>query len=146
MVYVVNATGTNGGIPYIDYTLPIAGGATGSFVIQYYVASRIPPAPTLVPQVLGSDYGSAKLPPSAPVIDGCQYMPDGTFQFSFFASAGYKYYVQYCSTPGGAWKTSPQVIAGAGAQMHWTDSGPVLTDSPPSSQPSRFYRIMVVAP
>jgi uncharacterized repeat protein (TIGR01451 family) len=146
LVYVFNATGTNGGIPYIDYLLPIAGGATGSFVIEYYVASRIPPTPTLVPQVLGADYGSAKLPPSAPVIDACQHMTDGTFQISFFASAGYNYSIQYCSSLGGTWKTSPQAIAGAGSQVHWTDSGPPLTDSPPSTQATRFYRIMIVAP
>jgi hypothetical protein len=146
LVYVFNATGTNGGIPYIDYLLPIAGGAAGSFVIQYYVASRIPPVPTLVPQVLGADYGSAKLPPSAPVVDACQYMADGTFQISFFASTGYNYYIQYCSSLGSIWKTSPQVIAGAGTQVHWTDSGPLSTDSLPSTQATRFYRIMVVAP
>jgi len=143
---VVNATGTNNGVPYIDYNLPIAGGATGSLFIQYYVPSRIPPAPTLIPEVLGTDYGAAKLPPTAQVINSCQRQPDGSFMIEFYANANYTYRVQYCSALGEGWSTAAGTITGTGGMVQWIDNGPPKTDSHPSTKPSRFYRIMASAP
>ncbi len=59
---------------------------------------------------------------------------------NFNADLGQSYRIQY-SDDTAHWKTSPQIIPGIGGVISWTDSGPPLTDSPPSSASSRFYRI-----
>jgi hypothetical protein len=143
---VVNATGTNNGIPYIDYTNAIASGLTGALLIQYFVPSRTPPVPTLVPQLLGTDYGAAKLAPPPPIIDNCARLANGGMMLQFFASANYTYYIQYCSSLGGPWKTAAGTITGTGALVTWTDTGMPVTDSNPSTQVSRLYRVIVKAP
>ena len=66
---------------------------------------------------------------------------DGTFQLQFTTGCGGTYYVQY-SDDLLLWKTSAQPVAGNGALAQWVDSGPPSTDSLPSSQVVRFYRVV----
>jgi hypothetical protein len=141
---VWNATGTNNGIPYIDYASPIAGGGSATFMVQYYIPSRIPPVPLLIPELLGTDYGNALLPPPAPRITSLVQLPDGAIALQFNASASTTYYVQYCHTLGSTWKTAATPILGTGALTEWVDDGPPNTESHPATQPYRFYRLVAL--
>jgi hypothetical protein len=142
---VFNATGTNNGVPYIDYNLPIGSGGSASLLIQYYVPSRITPVPTLVPQVMGSDYGQSKFAVAAPMIDSCTRLVDGSIALQFEANANATYAVQYCSTLGGVWKTANAVLTGTGGTVQFVDSGAPVTESHPSTQTRRFYRLVVIS-
>jgi hypothetical protein len=144
---VVNASGTSNGVPYILYSSAISAGGSGTLMIKYYIPSRIPPSPTLVPEVLGTDYGAAKLGkvrPAAPLIEYCTRLSNGAFLVQFNSSEGYSYYIQYCGSLNGTWKTAAPVITGTGGSMQWIDDGQPKTESNPAAGPARFYRIVVI--
>jgi hypothetical protein len=58
----------------------------------------------------------------------------------FHTDLGWSYRVQY-SDDMVNWKTCPEILTGIGGTRSWSDSGPPLTDCPPTEVPSRFYRI-----
>jgi hypothetical protein len=122
----------------------VPAGASCTLLVQYYIPSRILPVPTFVPQVLGTDYGTAKVAVPAPMIESCTRLADGSIRLQFNASANDTYYVQYCSNLGGVWKTATIPIVGNGGLAQWVDTGAPNTESHPSTQPSRFYRLMVL--
>ena len=141
-----NATGTNNGIPYIDYNLPIAGGSNATLLVQYYIPSRILPNPVFVVQVLSSDYGQSKYAVAAPMIDSVTKLGDGSMAVQFEANANATYAVQYCSNLGDPWKTANAVLTGTGGLAQFVDNGAPVTESHPSTTRSRFYRLVVISP
>src|SRR5207244_7486056 len=51
-VYLYNASGTNGGIPYAQYNAPLDPGHTVLFSLEFYVADRRPFTDTLEAQAV----------------------------------------------------------------------------------------------
>lgn len=42
------------------------------------------------------------------------------------------------------WRTVYPSISGIGSRIEWADSGPPATATFPASQPTRFYRVMLL--
>ena len=66
----------------------------------------------------------------------------GAFGLEFNPLANRIYYIEYGSDLIG-WKTVTVPLVGTGGPVQWIDNGPPQTDSPPQSQPARFYRIIL---
>jgi VCBS repeat-containing protein len=143
-VQVYNATGTNAGVPFLQYNLPLAPGAFIDLTIEYYVPLRnVIPSPTLVTEVV------APLPDPAPVgtaqaIDRSLVLVDGSFLIDFSTLAGRTYYMQYRTTLADPWKTAVPSITGTGSRMQWIDNGPPKTDAHPSTVATRFYQVILL--
>lgn len=71
------------------------------------------------------------------------FQPDGTFLLKFGTTCTGTYFVQY-SADLVNWKTTTQGVNGSGAEVQWIDSGSPVTDSMPSPEKARFYRIIRV--
>lgn len=142
-IYLINATGTNNGIPYILIPTTVAPAGTFGLNVEYYVSDRITsPRPRLVVEVVTGGY------PVAPA--GTVLAPDraefhlGRFKIDFMSLAGKTYYIQYSASPAGPWETSFPGLAGTGGRLQWVDTGPPRTTSLPTAAGTRFYRLLQV--
>jgi hypothetical protein len=68
-------------------------------------------------------------------------LADGSFRLQFNTDLNRSYQIQYSDSMS-AWKTANSTIIGTGQLMQWVDDGPPKTDSHPSSQSSRVYRVI----
>jgi hypothetical protein len=68
-------------------------------------------------------------------------LPDGSFKLQFNSDLNRSYQIQYSDGMSG-WKTANSVIIGTGQLVQWIDDGPPKTDSHPSTQAFRSYRII----
>ena len=141
-VQVYNASGNINGIPFVQYSLPLAPGATVDLLIEYYRASRQAiPQPTFV--VLSAP--SVTVTETGPVIsvDRSVQLTGGRFLIEFSATQGNRYAVQYSSDMQ-TWKTANPVITAPSNRVQWYDDGPPKTESKPTAIGSRFYRVMAL--
>ena len=91
-----------------------------------------------------SGAASLNLNPGWPLtINHGSFQPDGTFLLKFGTTCTGTYYVQY-SADLVTWKTTTQGVNGSGAEVQWIDSGNPVTESMPSPEKARFYRIIRV--
>ncbi len=142
-IYLINATGTNNGIPYILIPTTVAPSGTFPLSVEYYVSDRVTsPRPRLVVEVVTGGY------PTAPA--GTTLSPDradfhlGRFKIDFSSLAGKTYYIQYSAAVGGPWETSFPGLTGTGGRIQWVDTGPPRTSSLPTGAGTRFYRLLQV--
>lgn len=111
-------------------------------IIEYYSVDRLPVE--LNPQITTA----VILSPPAPLagdgnsfkIDRMLRLPEGGMLIEFTSQPGQVYEVEY-SSDGTQWRSCGQQIRAAGNRVQWIDRGPPFTDSLPSAQASRFYRI-----
>ncbi len=68
---------------------------------------------------------------------------EGAFVIEFGTSCGGTYLVEYSSDLL-SWKTSPQTATGNGLSVSWRDAGQPATESMPTRQQNRFYRVVRV--
>jgi len=142
-IYLINATGTNGGVPYVLVPTTIAPAGSFPLNVEYYVSDRVTsPKPRLVIEVVTGGF------PVAPA--GTVLSPDraefhlGRFKIDFLGTAGKTYYIQYSVSPAGPWETSFPGVAGKGGRQQWVDTGPPRTTSMPTGAGTRFYRLLQV--
>jgi len=142
-IYLINATGTNGGVPYVLVPTTIAPAGSFPLNVEYYVSDRVTsPKPRLVIEVVTGGF------PVAPA--GTVLSPDraeyhlGRFKIDFLGTAGKTYYIQYSASPAGPWETSFPGVAGKGGRQQWVDTGPPRTTSMPTGAGTRFYRLLQV--
>ncbi len=142
-IYLINATGTNNGVPYVLIPTTIAPAGSFPLNVEYYVSDRVTsPKPRLVVEVVTGGF------PVAPA--GTLLTPDraefhlGRFKIDFLTTAGKTYYIQYSATVGGVYETSFPGIAGTGGRLQWVDTGPPRTTSLPTAAGTRFYRLLQV--
>lgn len=142
-IYLINATGTNNGIPYILIPTTVAPAGTFGLDVEYYVSDRVTsPRPRLVVEVVTGGY------PTAPA--GTVLTPDrtefhlGRFKIDFSSLAGKTYYIQYSASVGGPFETSFPGLVGTGGRLQWVDTGPPRTSSLPTAAGTRFYRLLQV--
>ena len=144
-IYLINATGTNNGIPYILIPTTVAPAGTFPLSVEYYVSDRVTtPKPRLVVEIVTGGY---PVTPAGLVLsaDRSQFnTATGRFVVDFSSIAGKTYYIQYSSSPAGPYDTSFPGVAGTGGRLQWVDTGPPRTTSLPASAGSRFYRILQV--
>lgn len=136
---VYNASGTVGGVPFVEYDSPIAPGQTVQFYVQL-LTQTTPGAvvPNLIVDVTTTNQFAP--PPAALSIEGATHNSDGSFILGFDSVLNQTYYIQYSSDLK-TWKTVGLPVIGVGNRLEWLDNGPPRTDSLPGNQPERFYRI-----
>jgi len=142
-IYLINATGTNNGVPFVLIPTTIAPSGTFPLNVEYYVSDRVTtPRPRLVIEVVTGGF------PTAPA--GTVLAPDraefhlGRFKIDFLSTAGRTYYIQYSASAAGPWETSFPGVAGTGGRLQWVDTGPPRTTSLPTAAGTRFYRLLQV--
>jgi len=140
-VCVNNASDCTGGTTTIHHRQPLAAGAAVTLVLEYFASAR---GTVLEPQVAVSLVTEPDTDPAAPdgglAVDRCMRQADGSLLIEFTATSGALYEVHY-SDDGENWKLSPVRVRAAGNRVQWIDRGPPRTDSPPSAEPCRFYRV-----
>ena len=142
-IRLINATGTNNGVPFV--LIPTAIVPAGSFPlnVEYYVSDRVTkPNPRLVVEVVTGGFPPT---PAGTVLslDRVQFH-EGRFKVDFASQVGKTYYIQYSSSVAGPYETSFPGIAGTGGHIQWVDTGPPRTTSLPTTAGSRFYRLLQV--
>ena len=142
-IYLINATGTNNGVPYVLIPTTIAPTGTFPMSVEYYVSDRVTsPKPRLVVEVVTGGF------PVAPA--GTTLTPDraefhqGRFKVDFLSTAGKTYYIQYSASALGPFETSFPGLSGTGGRVQWVDTGPPRTTSLPTAAGTRFYRLLQV--
>jgi hypothetical protein len=142
--FAYNASGYTNGVPYVQSYGTIAPGSYVDFTIEYYVTNGRLPNPVLTAELV---------PPGAPPV----LVPGGRFQHInngvLLANRNFLlnlptlsrrvYYVQYSSDLA-TWKTALPAITGTGLMVPWVDPGLPKTDSSPSTQRQRSYRLVLL--
>ena len=124
-----NATGTNGGIPYIDKLVPVPAGQSTAILVQYYVPNpRSIPSPVLIAVPLPFSQATV-----TPQITSVKQGTDGTLQITFASQSGKFYFIQY-SEDFTHWLTDPVPIKAASS---------TATALQNNAGGCRFYRIML---
>jgi hypothetical protein len=139
-VQVHNASGTIGGVPYVQHNAAIDPGQGFEFTIEYFVATRrVLPAPTLRGEVVVPSSTTAGQGERIDVLRSG--MTNGFFLVEFPTTSTNVYTVQY-SDDGNRWRAAAPEIAGTGGRVVWMDIGPPKTASLPAVQPMRLYRLL----
>ncbi len=142
-IRLMNATGTNAGVPFILMPTPLTAGASFPLLIEYSLVERVrtTPRPRLVVDFVTSGY------PATPT-GGTTRQPalqffQGRVFVDFASQLAKSYYIQYSASVLGPYSTSFPGLAGTGGRLRWTDTGPPRTASLPTNG-SRFYRVLEV--
>ena len=140
-----NATGTNSGIPYVEFPVSLAPNATVECVLEFFFPTRTPfNALTItaleVPVISTSSSGATGVAASSSILLG-----SGQILIEFSAVEGRRYRVLYSDAAAftNFWAAQPTVVA-PGDRVQWIDSGPPKTISAPASVASRFYKVLEV--
>jgi hypothetical protein len=140
-IRVVNANGTNNGVPFVISPGAINPGTCWTNVIKFYDPMHVAFFPILTVQL--ADPIAVGEPDGTPqAIFSGKFLRDGTFLVEFTSVPGVTYYVQYSSDLV-HWKTVFPPFAGTGQHLQWIDSGAPETDSLPTTQSKRFYRVLL---
>jgi hypothetical protein len=130
-------------VPYVQSHAAIPSGAYADFVIEYYVPSRVPPNPVLRAELVTPGGGSVAVAGIGQHIDRGLRLADGSFLVEFLTVSNRLYYIQYSSDLT-TWKTAQPAVVGNGTRIQWLDNGEPKTDSAPSTQAARFYRVVLL--
>ncbi len=143
-IRVVNATGTNNGVPFVASAGAILPGTCWTNVIKFYDPLQVAFAPVLTVDAVDSVGAGPEVPVGTPqpIFSG-RFLRDGTFLVEFTTVNGSTYYVQY-STDMVNWNTVFPSYAGTGQHFQFVDSGPPQTQSLPSTSTTRYYRVLKV--
>lgn len=140
-VTVNNASASANGTWFIHHRQPLAAGTAVTVLIDYHTPVR---GTEIHPEIAVSLVSEAESDPAAGeaglAVDRCEVMEDKTLLIEFTSVPGSLYEIQY-SHDATSWKVSPVKVRAAGNRVQWIDRGPPRTDSPPSDQSSRFYRV-----
>ncbi len=141
---VYNASGVTNGVPYVQSHAAVPAGTYVDFVIEYYVPSRIIPNPTLHAQLVPvQEGGGAVAFGFQQHIDRGIWLPNQTFLVEFLTISNRIYSIQYSSNLT-SWRDAQPPVTGNGTRIQWIDSGEPKTESMPSSQKARFYRVILL--
>ncbi|MEY4916789.1 MAG: hypothetical protein RL616_702, partial [Verrucomicrobiota bacterium] len=143
-VQLWNATGTNGGVRYVQYSSPLDPSNHVSLVLEFYDPLRVPFTNTLlVVPVIPANIGGIGTNGSVNVEKiFTDVRTNGTRFVIEFASVPGKTYTIIYSGDLQTWKVAtPSVTANANVTQ-WYDDGPPKTESLPTSVTSRFYRVI----
>jgi P pilus assembly chaperone PapD len=139
-----NATGTTNGMSYVESYNGVAPGGHVDFVLEYYVPSRLQPNPTLTPVLVPpAQGGGVSVSGFQQHIDRIIVLPNLNILVEFSTLTNRLYYIQYTSDMR-SWRTAVPAVRGNGTRIQWIDAGPPKTDSPPTTVPSRSYRLILL--
>jgi hypothetical protein len=141
---VHNASGTLQGMPYVQSQSVVPAGGYVDMVIEYANPFRVTPNPTLHAVLVVPTTGGGTVAIGAGQhIDRGVMLNNGTFLVEFLTTSNRLYYVQYSSDLM-TWKNAEPAIVGTGTRIQWIDNGQPKTDSLPSTQAARFYRVILL--
>ena len=127
----------------IRYGESVGAGDSVSFVLEYYVPSRLVPGEMAFTS-------EVVLPEAVPLGEGLPFdidrfvvLPSGEALLEFSTVLNRNYQIQY-SADGVAWRAAHGVIRAAGNRVQWIDQGPPRTHTHPADDPEgqRFYRVV----
>ena len=143
-VYLWNATGTNGGVPYVQYNSPLDPSNHVTLTLEFYDPARVAFTNTLnVVPIIPAPAGNVGTNGSVAINKiFTDTRTNGTrFVIEFVSVPGKTYTVIYSSDLS-TWKVAtPSVTANANVTQ-WYDDGPPKTESLPMSVTNRFYRVI----
>ena len=139
-IRLYNATGSEGGVPFIEFG-PLGASSSTLLTLEYYVSDRVTVPNPIITVVFGSGTLPAVTNFTALTVDRALFT-NGVFLVEFLTSSNRAYYVQYTSDPGSTnWATSFPGLIGSGNRVQWIDNGPPRTASLPTNG-TRFYRVI----
>ncbi|MEX2381423.1 MAG: hypothetical protein WD490_03490, partial [Opitutales bacterium] len=127
----------------VQWDQALAPGESVEFKLEYYFPDRQPrPDVILIPDAA---FSTARQAPKGRIleIDRWLQLDDGAFLVEFSTRQGALYFIQY-STDLATWKTAQPSLTGNGSRIQWLDSGPPKTESLPSAERGRFYRLIEI--
>lgn len=150
---LMNAIGTNNGLPYILVRESIPAGGFVDAQLEFFFPTRQPDSsliytatgvPAVVFNTTVSGVGisiSTNSIPDVLVGSGGDAVPGGVL-IEFAATVGHRYTIVYSDSPtfSTAHPVYPAIVA-AGDRVQWVDRGPPATESVPVNASSRFYRV-----
>ena len=141
-----NATGTNGGVPYVDYNFPLNPSNTAGLMLEFYDPTRLSFTNTLavipiIPGNTGVVGTNGSVPVSRMFTDT---RTNGTrFVIEWSSVIGKTYAILYATNVNAAvWNVATPSVTATANITQWYDDGPPKTLSPPADTPFRFYRII----
>jgi hypothetical protein len=140
-IRVVNASGTNNGVPFVISSGAINPGTCWTNIIKFYDPLQVAFHPVLTVELV-DPLGVGEPDGTPQAIFSGKFLRDGTFLVEFTTVPGPTYYIQY-SGDMLHWKTVFPPFAGTGQHTQWIDSGPPASESFPSINQSRFYRVLL---
>jgi len=144
---VYNASGVTNGIPYVQSSAGVQPGSYVDFTIEYYVpVGGVTPNPTLVAALVPPPTGGgpAVFGAGQHITRGIR-LANGNFMVEFVTLTNRIYYIEY-SADSRTWTPAQPAVTGNGTSIQWIDNGQPKTDSAPSTQSSRFYRVILLPP
>jgi hypothetical protein len=140
-VCVWNASDCTKGPATIQFRRPLIAGASTTIVLEYYAKQRgVEIEPKISVELVTAPEDDPEAPDGGLAIDRVIRQRDGSMLVEFTAEPGALYEVHY-SADAVHWKLSPVRIRAAGNRVQWIDRGPPRTDTPPSEEAVRFYRV-----
>jgi uncharacterized repeat protein (TIGR01451 family) len=142
-----NASGTNNGVPFVNYNFPLDPSNAVSLILEFYDPSRLAFTNTLTveaiqPGQIGTTSTNGSVAVSSEFMD-TRIPGDTRFVIEYASVPGKTYAIVYSTNLTAAvWNVAtPSVKAGANITQ-WYDDGPPKTESNPASVPQRFYRVI----
>jgi hypothetical protein len=136
---VFNATGTNNGVPYLEFTDALAPGQSKDLVVRYDLFNRVNlPVPVLTPLAL-SPVASTNAVPTAIAIGRYGNLFGGGFFLEFSADSGRQYIVEY-SDDLQTWQPLTPNLTANGTSIQWLDNAPPVVV--PGHSYGRYYRVV----
>jgi hypothetical protein len=145
-VTLYNASGTNGGRPYVQYNAPLNPGQTVLFSLEFFAADRRPFTNTLEAQAVlpesNSTNGGSAVSIDRAFVDS-RIPGNPRFVLEFTTIPGRTYTVIYSDDDLATWKAATPSITANSTRTQWYDDGPPKTVSKPLSNTSRLYRLII---
>ena len=143
-VYLWNATGTNAGGPFVQYSYPLDPSNHVSLALEFYDPLRVAFTNTLrvVPIIPGSTG-----------VAGTNGFVGVNKIFTDTRTNDTRFVIEFPSTPGSVytviysadlvnWKVATPSVSATANVTQWYDDGPPKTESAPMSVTNRFYRVI----
>ena len=140
--FLVYATGTNAGQPYVQFNAPLAPNNSVTFQVEIYSSDNRVPTNTFRVEVVvatpavavsGSDLVIRRI-----FFETVQGADRPVIEFD--SVPGRIYAVLYSDDSGATWKTAAPFVTATTAVVQWVDSGPPKTDIPATG--FRLYRVV----
>ncbi|MEI6342645.1 MAG: Ig-like domain-containing protein [Verrucomicrobiota bacterium] len=139
-VELLNKSGAEDGVPFVEHAREIPAGGTAEVTLQFLTLTPgRPVGATAVLTVEDATTATPFRPPfllQAPALNG-----DGSLSLRFDPEPNVRYVIEY-SRDMAHWDRVPQTLLGTGGTLLWEDNGPPKTASAPGTDAIRFYRVI----
>ena len=139
-----NASGTSGGVPFVQYNFPLDPGSTVHFALEFYDPLRHPFTHTLTVEAIipTNNTASGGSPVAVKFFTDTRTSPT-RYILEWPSIPGKTYTVLYSPTLDATnWFVGTPSVTATANVTQWYDDGPPKTMSPPLSARARFYRVI----